>query len=75
MDVKEFLVEGALRLKDGWRKFKVRRRGLREEDVKELVYSELGGRFKVKRALVRIERVQALEGNMLGGAGSKQREA
>jgi len=75
VEVKEFLVEGALRLKDGWRKFRVRKRGIREEDVKELVYSELGGRFKVKRALVRVERVQALEGSQLGEASSKQREA
>lgn len=61
MDVKEFLVEGAIRLKDGWKKFRVKKRGLREEDVRELVYSELGGRYKVKRGLVRIERVQVVE--------------
>lgn len=61
MDVKEFLVEGAIRLKDGWKKFRIKKRGLREEDVRELAYSELGGRYKVKRGLVRIERVQVVE--------------
>ncbi|MCX8204583.1 MAG: 50S ribosomal protein L18Ae [Candidatus Nezhaarchaeota archaeon] len=69
MDVKEFLVEGAVRLKDGWRKFRIRKRGVREEDVKELVYSELGGRFKVKRRLVRIEGVQVVEDEAIGREG------
>ncbi|MEM4699958.1 MAG: 50S ribosomal protein L18Ae [Candidatus Nezhaarchaeales archaeon] len=59
MRVREFVVEGAVRLRDGWRKFRVRKRGVKEEDVRELVLSELGSRFKVKRALVRIEAIRA----------------
>jgi len=62
VEVKEFLVEGEVRLKDGWKKFKVKRRGIKEEDVKEKVYSDMGGRFKVKRSAVKIYKVQALEG-------------
>lgn len=61
MEVKEFVVEGAVQLKDGWRKFRIRKRGVKEEDVRELVLSELGSRFKVKRALVRIEAVRMAE--------------
>lgn len=66
MEVKEFLVEGRVRLKGEWRKFKLRRRGVKAEDVKEAVFSEVGGRFKVKRYLVEIEKVEVLEGEGVG---------
>jgi len=66
VEVKEFLVEGAVRLKDGWRRFRVRKRGVKAEDVEELVYSEMGGRFKVKRSLVKVEKVEVVEGEGIG---------
>jgi len=66
VEVKEFLVEGKVRLKDEWRRFRLRRRGVKVEDVKEALYSEMGGRFKVKRDLVKIERVEILEGEAIG---------
>ncbi len=72
MEVKEFLVEGAVRLKDGWRRFRVRKRGVKAEDVKELVYSEMGGRFKVKRSLVKVEKVEVVEGEGVGEGGQER---
>lgn len=61
LKVKTFKVEGEFRLKDYWRKFKVERRGVREEDVKEQLYSEFGGRYKLKRTDIKIHSLKALE--------------
>jgi len=61
VEVKTYLVEGKMRLSDEWRKFRVYVRGVKEEDVKEKVYSDLGGRHKLKRGNIKIERIEEVK--------------
>jgi len=67
MQVKTFLVEGRMRLGDEWRKFSIKLRGVKVEDVKEKVYSDLGGRHKLKRGNIKIERVEEVVEEAEGG--------
>ncbi len=60
--VKTFLIEGKMLLSHDknprWQKFRVYRRGVKEEDVVERVLSELGSRHKLKRHHIKIEGVR-----------------
>ena len=52
--VKVFRIEGVMKLKYGWQKFSLERRGISKEDVIERVFSELGSRHKLSRRHIKI---------------------
>ncbi|RLF24308.1 MAG: 50S ribosomal protein LX [Thermoprotei archaeon] len=56
-EVRNFRVEGRMRIGDSWQKFAIEIRAIKPEHAIEKVYSELGSRHKLKRHHIKIERV------------------
>jgi len=61
MEVKVFRVRGVFERNGKKEKFTREYRGLKEEDIKELVYSELGSKHRVKRNKVIIESIEEIK--------------
>lgn len=61
MSVKQFEIHGKFRRKRKWQDFTKLIKGMKEEDVKEIIYSTIGSQHHVKRFDIKIEKVEELK--------------
>lgn len=59
--VRVFKIEGIMRLKHGWQKFSIEKRGIRKDEVVERVLSELGSRHKLPRFHIKITAIREIK--------------